>query len=382
MFFYQRSTMNNSAERHRDGDTVRRRWLWFVTTMCCLLLILSLGSPSEASSAELSAVTLLYFRGTGQDNVVLLEWATGTEFNTAGFRLTRSSEQSGQYADLDQIGFVPADGDGLVGADYSVVDSDNVVNGAVYWYELIEIELDGNENVAGPISVTAGFIPATATNTPEPTPTEADPGGSVTVTATPDDAPGEMTATSTPISQSSPQATSTPGGQSPGTTPIPSVTGSPPQSTPTSDSAQNNTSPSNTASAADPEKTLDASGYPAPILPDADESPRELRSVGEGGYPSPEMATPTIVPASYPLGFGDRLPNLTPPVDLAPSGESEVIGNQGPSLNGETGAQGDASRSGTSTFMLWIGFFAALLVFIAGVIGSIVYFSRQRMQGR
>ncbi|MGB3715156.1 MAG: hypothetical protein WA996_12070, partial [Candidatus Promineifilaceae bacterium] len=89
-----------------------------LATLFAFFLAMGLGASAEASSAELSAVTLLYFRGIGQDNGILLEWATGTEYNTAGFRLTRASDETGQYRALDQIGFIPAEGDGLVGAEY------------------------------------------------------------------------------------------------------------------------------------------------------------------------------------------------------------------------------------------------------------------------
>ncbi|MGB3715358.1 MAG: hypothetical protein WA996_13090, partial [Candidatus Promineifilaceae bacterium] len=305
------------------------------------------------------------------------------EYNTAGFRLTRASDETGQYRALDQIGFIPAEGDGLVGAEYEAVDEDSVINGAIYWYELIEIELDGNENLAGPISVTAGVAPPTATNTPVPTPTESEPGGGETMTATPENSPGEVTPTSTPIIQGSPQATASSATTSPlSSTPNPAVTGLPPPSTPASGPNPSNSSPSATADAADPEVMIDASGYPIAAPGDSDESPRDLRAIGEVGYPSPDDASSTDSPASYPMGLGERLPNLTPPVGSEPTQASAVIGNQDSRPIGGTDAQSEASGSGGSTLMLWIGFIAALLVFSAGVIGSIVYFSRQRMQGR
>jgi hypothetical protein len=383
MFSYRRSSKSKTMNRSGNRNAFPGARGVLLATLFIFILAMGLGASTEASSAELSAVTLLYFRGIGQDNAVLLEWATGTEFNTAGFRLTRASDESGQYQALDQIGFIPAEGDGLVGADYEAIDDDNVMNGLVYWYELIEMELDGNENLAGPISVTAGIATPTATNTPAPTPTETEPGSGQAITATPESSPGELTPTATLIIEGSPQATASSASSSPlSGTPNPSATGQAQPSTPASDPNPGNSNPSDTTDAADPQVTPDASGYPAPPPRATDESPRDLASIGEAGYPSPITVSPTMAPASYPLGFGERLPNLTPPADSESPRASVVIGDQDNWPIGGTDDQSEISRSGGSTLMLWIGFIAALLVFSAGVIGSIVYFNRQRMQGR
>jgi hypothetical protein len=380
---YQSSSKSKTKKRSGNRNAFRGARGFLLATLFTVVLAVGLGASIEASSAELSAVTLLYFRGIGQDNAILLEWATGTEFNTAGFRLTRASDETGQYQSLDHIGFIPAEGDGLVGAVYEAVDTDNVINGTIYWYELIEMELDGNENLAGPISVTAGIATPTATNTPAPTPTETEPGSTQSITATPENTPGEFTPTATLIIQGSPQATDSSATNSPlSGTPIPAGTTQPLLSTPAADPSPGNSNPTDATGAVDPQVTLDVSGYPGPLRPTAVVSSRDLRSIGDAGYPSPDDASPTAAPASYPLGLGERLPNLTPPADSEPSKASAVIGNQDNRPIGGTDGQTETTRSGGSTLMLWVGFIAALLVFSAGVIGSVVYFSRQRMQGR
>ena len=86
-----------------------------------------------------TVVTLLYFRGNGLDSAIRLEWATGTELDTAGFRLERSTSSAGPYTFLDDIGFVPSEAppDGLSGADYDALDESGTINGTTYWYRLV-----------------------------------------------------------------------------------------------------------------------------------------------------------------------------------------------------------------------------------------------------
>ena len=142
-----------------------RRWILPLAFIVALIAIL----PNPVKALPQRAITLLYFQGTGQNNAILLEWATATEFETAGFIIKRADSESGPYDDLTQIGFIPGEGDGIIGAEYDVIDDDNVVNGQTYWYILVEIENNGNQNPSDPISVVGGISAATATPTQTPT---------------------------------------------------------------------------------------------------------------------------------------------------------------------------------------------------------------------
>lgn len=383
MSLYHRFSMNKLSQnsRHHTALNAARRVIvaiWF-TIMLAFLLV----SSKEASSAELSAVTLMYFRGTGQENAVLLEWATGTEFETAGFRLSRATEESGQYLPLDQIGFIPGEGDGIVGAQYEVVDSNGIANGVVYWYKLIELELNGTENPAGPISVTAGAVSATATSTPVPTATGTQPGGGDAITPTPEPHQGENTPTMTPAVEGSPAAITQGTNASPSNSILqPPPPGAVQQSTPVTGASSSNANSPGSGGTVSPDETLNISGYPAPATNDDSQQGRESRSSQGEGYPNPESISPTTEPGSYPQGNEDRLPDLTPPPDSDDSSGSAQIGSLNVKPIESRSEDNEPSQSSNSSITLWLGFIASVLIFGAAVIGSIVYFSRQRMQGR
>jgi hypothetical protein len=371
----------NKRSKHLHLEHSRLR-IGTLLISIALGLGLILGLTDRVFSARLSAITLLYFRGTGQNNSVLLEWATGTEFNTAGFRLVRSSSETGQYFPLDQIGFIPAEGDGIVGAEYEAVDDENVVNGQTYWYELIEIELDGTENLAGPISVIAGPSTPTPTSTSTGTATTV-PSGTGNQTPTPGSSQGNSTPTATATIPAATQSTATPTRQSQDETENqPEDSGDSQTASPSSGTIAAPSNSSLSATAVNPGDTIDVAGHPGPESVDSTDSSR-TRTVAEvAAYPGPNSLDPTSAPVAYPLGGDIRVLNLTPPANSEPSGASSIIGSQEAGDSKTISTANDDNRSGSSTLMLWIGFIAALLIFVSSVIGSVVYFSRQRMQGR
>ncbi len=355
-----------------------------LVSLCCLLVSLVLGTSSSASSANLTAVTLLYFRGVGQDNAVLLEWATGTEFDTAGFRITRASEENGQYQILTQVGFIPSEGDGLVGAEYEAVDSASVSNGTMYWYKLIEIELSGHEIPAGPISVMAGAATPTATSSPVPTATPTTPNNGGEATSTPEPAQSSSTSTPTPVSFTNPQTGSSAATAEPAaSTPVPAVSAAD-SAISGAVSGSGGSNSSNSVEAAAPVATLDISGYPGPVVGQTTGAASTENSSGEAVNPSQPETGATATPASYPAFAGEGVTDLTPPSGTDPRSGSAVIGSQdsGSQESSDTTDQSEPEGSGSSTLVLWLGFIASLLIFGAGVIGSIIYFSRHRMQGR
>jgi hypothetical protein len=358
----------------------------FLAFLAVLFLLLP-GFSRDVDSAELTAATLLYFQGFGQNNSVRLEWGTGTEFDTAGFRLVRSTAENGAYINLNQIGFISGEGDGVLGADYVAVDSDGVTNGTTYWYKLIEIEFDGREIPTGPIPVTAGVATPTATSTPtptsSPTPQNSDQGSSPTpepeesqATSTP--TPTQITANVTVPQSGVSAATPVPSSPTPGTSSGNSGAGS---SQPGSNTGS--TSQSNVVEAAAPDLSSGARDYPAPENSDSFALAASI-SGQDAAYPGPSSNDQSSTPESYPAVIGSGESNNDTQSSANSAADSSVIGSANASgLSPKSADESDSSESSSAgSVVLWLGFGAALLIFGAGVIGSIIYFSRQRMQGR
>ena len=132
-----------------------------------IIILILFVTTGIVSGEPTSAVELLYLRGAGQDQAVLLQWATATELNTAGFRFERGGNANGPFTPVSTIGFVPAiSEDGYSGAEYERLDDENLVNGNTYWYVLIEIEYDSTENRFPPMPATAGTATPTSTAIP------------------------------------------------------------------------------------------------------------------------------------------------------------------------------------------------------------------------
>jgi len=94
-------------------------------------------------------MNLSYFRATSFDSGVLLEWATETELDNAGFNLRISEEKDGQYVRINPY-FIPAEGQAGFGAEYSYTDYD-VQNGKVYFYKLEAVDVYGHSTSNGPV---------------------------------------------------------------------------------------------------------------------------------------------------------------------------------------------------------------------------------------
>jgi hypothetical protein len=327
-------------------------------------------SPA-AAGAEPTAIVLLYFRGSGLNDAVYLEWATATEFETAGFRLERSHNENGSYLALDNIGFIPAEGLGLEGAEYEAID-DTAVNGQLYWYKLVEIEWGGTQNRSDPISVMAGIATPTATathtpvatattgwtptNTPLPTATtgsSSGPPAAATATATAlATLPAMPTATTTPINAATPAATATPVAafSTPTAVPMPAtVQAGPtrPALTPTATGAAVLSQPPATAVA--------ESGYPAPERPAEGEAPpasaaqATTREVIERVISAPPRAD---VVDFRPVGGSDR--------QLLVGGEAPA---EAPALAEAKGNRSFAWLAlGTALFFIMAGTFAVVLL--------------------
>ena len=86
-------------------------------------------------------------------SVVVVEWTTETEVDTAGFNLYRSDSPDGSYIKINHE-LIPGASDPLLGAKYVYTDT-NVVAGRTYYYKLEDVELDGTTTIHGPIEVVA-----------------------------------------------------------------------------------------------------------------------------------------------------------------------------------------------------------------------------------
>jgi hypothetical protein len=143
-----------------------------------------------------AAVDLVSFTGTEQDNSILIEWETATELDNAGFFITRTIDLQQPYEDIS--GFIPAEGSGVIGAQYQFIDND-VTIGNVYYYKLESVDTSQNVQTYGPIIVS--YQVPTQTNTPSSTLTP-----SITLTPSRTGTPK----TSTPTITRTPTKTRTP----------------------------------------------------------------------------------------------------------------------------------------------------------------------------
>jgi hypothetical protein len=90
---------------------------------------------------------------------VVVEWSTASELSTVGFNLYRSDLIDGSYVKVNDE-LIPASPDPLIGGKYTFND-ERVSAGETYYYQLEEVESDGNTSRYGPIEVNAqrgGFV--------------------------------------------------------------------------------------------------------------------------------------------------------------------------------------------------------------------------------
>jgi hypothetical protein len=107
-------------------------------------------------SAEQTLVELSYFKATSLNSAVILEWATETELDNAGFNIWRSEKKNGDYARINPY-FIPAEGEAGFGAKYRYVDYD-VQNGVIYYYKLEDMDINGKSTFYGPVSANPNDI--------------------------------------------------------------------------------------------------------------------------------------------------------------------------------------------------------------------------------
>jgi len=337
-----------------------------ISILALITLVVSLALSGARTNEAKAAVSLLYFQGQHNGNSVLLEWATATELDTAYFFLERSAAEGGPYHMLESIGLVPSDAppDGLSGAVYERQDDDGIVPTIPYWYVLVEVESSqGLESRTDPIRVAVGETSntptATATAVPTATPTQSIAGSSTAAlsTATP-------TTEAVPVgSTATPTVSRTAAIRVQGTI-VAGQDGAPENVASKTVADQLNGSPQALA-----QVTSDANGYPPPV----DGEPASNLDSAQNGYP-PAPPTPKIFGTKgYPAPVSPHdLSNATPSpniVGLGTQGKAETFGEE---------AQVTTSSPLLGTLFLWLGFSAALVVFLSAITGAIYYYNRQR----
>jgi hypothetical protein len=102
-------------------------------------------------------VELASFTGEHCEAGVRLVWLTLTERDNLGFNVDRATAQSGPYVRLNER-IIPGAGTSMVPHSYEYLDR-AVHPGAVYWYRLEDVSLDGVKTRHGPIHVAVPHRP-------------------------------------------------------------------------------------------------------------------------------------------------------------------------------------------------------------------------------
>jgi hypothetical protein len=147
-----------------------------------------------------AAVELVEFTATPLSDSILIEWETATEFNNAGFFVTRRTNPNDPYEPISD--FIPAEGSGPIGAEYEYLDEDVSV-GILYYYVLEDVDTSNLVETHGPVTAMIEDSGSTSTPTPSATPTAS---STSTFTPSPE---SSRTATHTPTSTRTPVPTRT-----------------------------------------------------------------------------------------------------------------------------------------------------------------------------
>jgi hypothetical protein len=106
--------------------------------------------PVRGGSFGPTIINLSSFTATPKAGKVIIEWATASEIDNAGFNLYRSESKDGNYVKIN-ASLISAEGSPTTGATYQFVDKD-VKNRTAYYYKLEDIDLNGTSTMHGPVS--------------------------------------------------------------------------------------------------------------------------------------------------------------------------------------------------------------------------------------
>jgi len=113
------------------------------------------GCEVWKTTADATYITLESFEAVARkDGAILLHWETGTEIGTAGFDLYRSESPDFESFEKVTPRMVEPTGSPVAGAEYSVLDR-SVKPGTLYYYFLVEIDVNGKMDTFGPVQARA-----------------------------------------------------------------------------------------------------------------------------------------------------------------------------------------------------------------------------------
>ncbi len=345
----------------------KRTWFLGLLALATILVgVLTTPRPAQAN------VTLIDFTASASASGVDLAWSTGTEFESAGFILKRAVDPNAflpLYNDADVIAvayegertsFIPAAGNSGTGATYAATD-DAVEIGVVYWYRLIEIEINQNRIELETESVTAGVLP---------TATPTGPGFSLPPTATPTPSTSATSPTNTPPPTPTSNPTATARATQPNPTATPGTAPSIPPTTLATATSQPATAATLTPLPAAPTSVTE--NPPATVVVQALGAGGVEAAPAEQAYPAGTPTTDAAYEGAAPTPT-DAAPLDSSAAEPTPIGSENVVATLPPPRDAATAASADGSR-----LILWGGFLAALVIFIAGVVGSVFMFNRRQ----
>jgi hypothetical protein len=159
-----------------EGDIVACAWSltgdgWYIEEACADTLVYCVGSGAGAFKLvitdvhgcqdsseiicecdEMVPVELTGFQAVGGEHVIVVSWSTASEVNCQGWEVHRGDQKDGQYV---RVGQLPGYGSTETGHSYRWVDR-QVQPGAIYFYKLRQLDLDGGEKWSWAVSATAG----------------------------------------------------------------------------------------------------------------------------------------------------------------------------------------------------------------------------------
>jgi len=94
-------------------------------------------------------VELMSFEGFSTENGNVITWVTATEHNSDYYLIERTT--TGEFNENSVIGQKPAMGNTTQQSSYSFVD--NQFDNAINYYQLVQVDIDGQYKIYGPISI-------------------------------------------------------------------------------------------------------------------------------------------------------------------------------------------------------------------------------------
>ena len=117
------------------------------------------ANNADTASVEVdnaTAITLASFTAVQGSTGVTVAWETGTEIDNAGFNLYHATDPAGPYTKIN-ASLIPAKGEAVSGASYSYLDTAASDAGAITYYKLEDINLNGVSTFHGPVNTGSGM---------------------------------------------------------------------------------------------------------------------------------------------------------------------------------------------------------------------------------